>query len=372
MKSNQAKSDQFVIIMAGGKGERFWPVSREKSPKQLITLLGKRSFLQQAVDRVLPVVPPENIFIITNAVQAAACRRQLPKLPAANIVAEPVGRDTCAAVALGAAVVRARSATGVMAVMPADHVIPDAKHFQRTLADCFAVAAASRVIVTIGINPTEPATGYGYIEMARPLAGAKGQTPFHQVKRFVEKPNHAKAVAYLASKRFRWNAGMFIWSGETILAEFRQHNPEMADAVERWGAAAKSPAKLRRALEAEYPAITKISIDFALLEKAKNVVMAEGNFAWDDLGAWTALERHIAKDAKGNASNTTCLEVDSERNIIFDSRTKNRTPVTLLGVKDSIIVFTNDVTLVAAKGDSQRIKELVKAVASHPKLKKLA
>src|SRR5438105_7288744 len=165
MKAKAAANmnDRFVIIMAGGKGERFWPVSREKTPKQLLTLLGGRSFLQQAVDRVLPLVPIKNILIITNEVQLPEVRKQLPKLPKANLIAEPMGRDTCAAVTLGAALVGARSTTGVMAVLPADHVIPDVKKFQQVLSDSFDLAAQGQAIVTIGIKPAGPETGYGYI-----------------------------------------------------------------------------------------------------------------------------------------------------------------------------------------------------------------
>src|SRR6201993_4970483 len=170
MQGKTNLNDRYVIIMAGGKGERFWPVSREKTPKQLISLLGKRSFLQQAVDRVLPLVPLKNIFIITNAVQAPAVRKQLPKLPKQNIIAEPCGRDTCAAVTLGAAVVGARSTTAVMAVLPADHVIPEEKKFQHVLGDAFDLASRGQAIITIGIKPTEPATGYGYIRVAEALS----------------------------------------------------------------------------------------------------------------------------------------------------------------------------------------------------------
>src|SRR2546430_9380414 len=163
-KTSDTKN-RFVIIMAGGKGERFWPVSREKMPKQLLTLLGNRSFLQQAVDRVLPLVPIKNVLIITNEVQAPEVRKQLPKLPKQNVIAEPVGRDTCAAVTLGAALVGARSTTGVMAVLPADHVIPEEKKFQQILSDAFDLASRGQAIITIGIKPTEPATGYGYIRV---------------------------------------------------------------------------------------------------------------------------------------------------------------------------------------------------------------
>src|SRR5215469_12689234 len=177
MASNPKSSDpknRFVIIMAGGRGERFWPVSREKTPKQLLTLLGKKSFLQEAVERVLPLVPAKNVFVITNEAQLPEVRKQLPKIPRANLVAEPVGRDTCAAVTLGAALVGARSTTGVMAVLPADHVIPDAKKFQQILGDALDLAARGQAIVTIGIKPAEPATGYGYIRVGNELPAPDG------------------------------------------------------------------------------------------------------------------------------------------------------------------------------------------------------
>src|SRR5580704_8844319 len=207
MKTKATTSDRYVIIMAGGKGERFWPVSREKMPKQLITLLGKKSFLQQAVDRVLPLVPLHNILIITNAAQAAAVRKQLPKLPARNVVAEPVGRDTCAAVALGAAIVGQRSTSAVMAVLPADHVIPEEKKFQQVLADSMDLAGRGQVMVTIGIKPTEPATGYGYIRVGNALPPPQGvksyKTTFFKAEQFVETTNFDKAPAYVNSGTYR-------------------------------------------------------------------------------------------------------------------------------------------------------------------------
>src|SRR5664279_1049914 len=210
MKSKNDSKDRFVIIMAGGRGERFWPLSRERMPKQLLALLGKKSFLQEAVARVLPLVPAKNIFIITHAAQAAEVRKQLPKLPKENVVAEPVGRDTCAAVTLGAALVGSRSTTGVMAVLPADHVIPDEKKFQQVLSDAFDLAARGQAIVTIGIKPTEPATGYGYIHVGETLPPPQGVKPyktvFHRAEQFVEKPHFDRALEYVNSGRYRWNA----------------------------------------------------------------------------------------------------------------------------------------------------------------------
>src|SRR2546426_3659921 len=218
--NSSASKDRFVIIMAGGKGERFWPVSREKTPKQLLTLLGNRSFLQQAVDRVLPLVPIKNILVITNEAQAPEVRKQLPKLPKQNVIAEPIGRDTCAAVTLGAALVGARSTTGVMAVLPADHVIEEEKKFQQVLNDAFDLASRGQVIVTIGIKPTEPATGYGYIHVGEPLPPPHGvksyKTTFSRAERFVEKPHFDKAVEYLNSGLYRWNAGNLGWGSLTV------------------------------------------------------------------------------------------------------------------------------------------------------------
>src|SRR5271169_4576842 len=238
MKTKTDTGDRYVIIMAGGKGELFWPVSREKMPKQLITLLGKKSFLQQAVERVRPLVPLKNILIITNAVQAPTVRKQLPKLPKQNVIAEPCGRDTCAAVTLGAAIVGARSTTAVMAVLPADHVIPEEKKFQQVLSDAFDLASRGRAIVTIGIKPTEPATGYGYIHVGEPLpppGGAKAyKTTFFRAEKFVEKPHFDRALEYVNSGHYRWNAGMFVWSFVTVTEGLQKHQPEMFDACQRW------------------------------------------------------------------------------------------------------------------------------------------
>jgi mannose-1-phosphate guanylyltransferase len=375
MKVPSDYKERFVIIMAGGRGERFWPLSREKMPKQLITLLGKRSFLQQAVDRVLPLVPVKNIFIITNESQAAEVRKQLPKLPNENIVAEPLGRDTCAAVTLGAALVGARSTTGVMAVLPADHVIPEEKKFQQVLGDAFDLATQGQAIVTIGIKPSEPATGYGYIhtgaELPTPPGAKKTKTTFFKAERFVEKPNFETALEYVNSGQYRWNAGMFVWSFITVTNGLEQHQPEMFAACQRWFKVANHPAKLAKVLAKEYPEVKKISIDYALLEKAQNVIVADGAFEWDDLGAWPALARHLKADAEGNCAVADFIHVDAARNIIFDARTKNRTPIAVVGLRDSILVQTDDAVLLAHKSQAQKIKELVRKLGEDSRLKKL-
>jgi mannose-1-phosphate guanylyltransferase len=374
MKTKTPEHDRYVIIMAGGRGERFWPVSRERTPKQLVTLLGNRSFLQQAVDRVLPLVPLKNIYIITNAVQAPQVRRQLPKLPRQNVVAEPVGRDTCAAVTLGAAIVGQRSTSAVMAVLPADHVIPEEKKFQQVLADSFDLAGRGQVIVTIGIKPSEPATGYGYIRVGNSLPPPQGvksyKTTFFKAEQFVEKPNFERALEYVNSGQYRWNAGMFLWSFVTITQGLEKHQPELAAACQRWFKVAGTP-KLDRVLAKDYPALRKISIDYALMEHAQNVVVADGAFAWDDLGSWTALARHLKHDPEGNCAVGDFVHVDAARNIIFDARTKNRTPIAVVGLRDSILVQTDDAVLLAHKSQAQKVKEMVKKLSETKEYKKL-
>ena len=374
-KPKISNSDRYVIIMAGGRGERFWPVSREQTPKQLIALLGRKSFLQEAVDRVLPLVPLRNILVITNQVQAPQVAKQLPKLPKQNIIGEPVGRDTCAAVTLGAAIAGARSTTAVMAVLPADHVIPEEKKFRQVLNDCFDLAGRGQAIVTIGIKPTEPATGYGYIQVGEALPPPQGarryKTSFHRAERFVEKPHFDKALEYVNSGRYRWNAGMFVWGFVTVTEGLQKHQPEMYEACQRWFKVANQPGKLARVLAREYPGIKKISIDYALMEHAQNVVVAAGDFAWDDLGSWNALARHLESDAEGNCAVADFIHVDAARNIIFDTRSRNRTPIAVVGLRDSILVHTDDAVLLAHKNQSQKIKDLVRKMAGMKEYKRL-
>jgi len=262
-----------------------------------------------------------------------------------------------------------------MAVLPADHVIPDAKKFQQVLSDAFDVAATGQAIVTIGIKPNEPATGYGYIhtgaELPTPSGAKKTKTVFFKAEKFVEKPDFQRALEYVNSGEYRWNAGMFVWSFITVTNGLEKHQPEMYAACQRWFKVAANPAKLAKILAKEYPDVKRISIDYALMEKAQNVIVADGAFEWDDLGAWPALARHLKQDAEGNAAVADFIHVDAARNIIFDARTKNRTPIAVVGLRDSILVQTDDAVLLAHKSQAQKIKELVKKLAEDARLKKL-
>ena len=367
MKRKPIPTHRFIIILAGGRGERFWPLSRQRRPKQLLNLLGGRSLLQQAVDHVLPLAPLQNVLVITNAAQRRAVRQQLPHLPRENVIGEPCGRDTCAAVTLGAALAGQRSPCAVMAVLPADQVIAEPQKLQQVLADAFDLATRQRVIVTIGIKPTEPATGYGYIQVGEPLPAPPGRKPyrtaFFQAGRFVEKPPRQKAEEYVKSGAWRWNAGMFVWSLATITEGLARHVPELAGACARW-LKETGAAGLRKRLAADYPNLTKTSIDFALLERAQNIVVADGAFAWDDLGSWTALARHLPPDVSGNCAVGALAQVDARRNIVFDARTKRRHLIALVGLRDTIVVQTDDATLVARKDQAQKVKQLVARLAA--------
>jgi len=254
-----------------------------------------------------------------------------------------------------------------MAVLPADHVIGEEKKFQQVLNDSFDLASRGQAIVTIGIKPTEPNTGYGYIHVGEPLPPPHGvrpyKTTFFKAERFVEKPDFDKALEYVNSGHYRWNAGMFVWSFVTITQGLEKHQPEMAAACQRWFKVAGTP-KLAKVLEKEYPDLKKISIDYALMEHAQNVVVANGEFAWDDLGSWTALGRHLKHDPEGNAAVAEFIHVDGARNIIYDARTKNRTPIAVVGLRDAILVQTDDATLVAHKSQAQKVKELVAKLAA--------
>jgi len=263
-----------------------------------------------------------------------------------------------------------------MAVLPADHVIPEEKKFQQVLADAFDLAGRGQAIITIGIKPAEPATGYGYIRVGEALPPPQGVKPyktlFHRAEQFVEKPHFDKALEYMNSGQYRWNAGMFIWSFVTITEGLQQHQPEMYAACQRWFRVATSPAKLAKVLAQEYPDLKRISIDYALMEHAQNVIVADGAFEWDDFGSWTALGRHLKADPEGNCAVADFIHVDGARNIIFDARSKDRrTPIAVVGLRDSILVQTDDATLLAHKSQSQKVKELVKRLADDPKLKKL-
>jgi mannose-1-phosphate guanylyltransferase len=372
-KKKISSGERFVVILAGGKGERFWPLSRESTPKQLLALFGKKSFLQGTYERIKPLVPSNNIFVITSESQIAAIRKQLPKLPKNNVIGEPCGRDTCAAITLATALIGARATTGVIAILPSDHLIPPKgkKKFQNILEESYDMAARGQAIVTIGIKPTAPETGYGYIQMGNRLPAPKDRKAykcaFHVVHRFTEKPHFSKAAHFAGSGNYLWNSGMFVFSFATIIESLLKHQKQLHEACERWFKLANSPRKLKQALAKDYPDLKKISFDYGVMEHAQNVLVADGDFEWDDLGTWPAMARHIKPDSAGNCIEADFIHVDAARNIIFDTRPKkSRTTIAAVGLRDCVIVQTSDATLIAHKRQAQEVHKLVgKLAASH-------
>lgn len=346
-------SKRFAVIMAGGKGERFWPLSTSKHPKQLLALVGDKPLIAQAVDRLEGLVPPENVFVVTNADLVEATREAAPLLPPENIVGEPIGRDTAAAVACGGALVKARDEKGVFAILTADQVMGDLDVFSATLKGGMDLAEQNDILVTIGIEPAYPSTGFGYIESGADFATEQG-IEFRKANRFVEKPDEATASEYLASGRFYWNSGMFIWSVPSLEKAFSAHCPEMSKLMDTLAGYAKEE-KITEGMETTYPGLGKISIDYALMEKADNIIMACGTFAWDDVGSWPALESHFDQDAGGNTRIGQVETLDAEGNIVLS----NDRLTAVIGVKDLIVVQAEGVTLVCPKDRAQDIKQMV-------------
>jgi mannose-1-phosphate guanylyltransferase len=356
-------STPYVVIIAGGRGERFWPQSRAARPKHLLPVVGATPLLAQTLARVRALVPPKNTYVITNAAQAAAVRAVCRSLPAANIVAEPVGRDTAPAVGLAAALVGARDPAAVFAVLPADHVIHDTAAYQRDLDVAFAAARADDVMVTIGIRPTEPATGFGYINSGEPWR-AFNRHGVLRVQRFVEKPKRELAEQYLASGDYFWNAGMFVWSVPVVERALAQFAPELDAGLAKIRVGLARGRALAPLLKKVYPALTKISVDYALLEKSTNVVVVPARFDWDDVGAWPAVCNHLKPDVAGNCVRGLAVVEQGRGNLIATTADHL---VTVLGADDLIVVHTADATLVCPKSRAQDIKALLKRVEALPR-----
>jgi mannose-1-phosphate guanylyltransferase len=349
-------AERYAVIMAGGRGERFWPLSTSKCPKQLLALVGDKALIAQAVDRLSGLIPPENVFVVTNADLVEATQQAAPMLPAENIVGEPIGRDTAAAVACGGALVAARDPKGVFSILTADQVMGDLDVFKATLKGGMDLAEQNEILVTIGIQPTFPSTGFGYIESGDEFGSADG-VQYKQAVRFVEKPDEKTAQTYLDTGRFFWNSGMFIWSVPTLDKAFAAHCPEMKllmDELTEYAAR----GEIIQGMDKTYPSLDKISVDYALMEKADNIVMACGTFTWDDVGSWPALEGHFAQDDRGNTLIGECEQIDSKNNIIYS---KDRVTA-VIGAEDLIVVQAEGVTLVCPKDRAQDIKQMVVAL----------
>ena len=343
----------YALILAGGSGERFWPLSRRNRPKQLLRLVSERTLLEETVARLEGFVPTERILILTNIEQEKGVRDLLEGFPKQNIIAEPTKRDTAAAVALGAGWVAARDHSATMLAFPADHVIADRAAFQETMKTAAAAAEETGALVTIGIKPTWACPGFGYIEQGEPVRlRSDGKIAVHRVVRFREKPNIDLAESFLRKGNFRWNAGMFVWSVPTVLSEFNRHAPELADFISQ----VRSPKDLDKILHERFAKLPRISFDYAIMEKAEHVLVVEASFDWDDVGSWQAVARYFKKDEHGNAANGALTALDSSDNIIFND---GETTIALLGVHNLIVVRTGDAILICHRHQAEKIKNLV-------------
>lgn len=344
----------YALILAGGSGTRFWPLSRNAKPKQLLDLFGNGTMLRQAIGRVAGLVPVENIFILTNCLQEAEVRKQAPEIPAENIVAEPARRDTAPAVALGTALVAARDPQANMIIIPSDALILDNQAFQDLAADALALAEREKALITIGIKPTWACPSYGYIERAGKLASPALKHSCYEAVRFREKPDAATAQMYLDSGHYTWNAGMFIWNVAYVREQLAAHAPQLAQFIDNL--AAEPADGIPAFIAGQFPLLTPISIDFALMEKADRVLNFEATFDWDDVGSWISVGNRLPADAAGNASNTALSAQGSASNIVFSATGKH---VALVGVENLIVVDTGDALLVAGKDQADKIKNIV-------------
>jgi len=342
----------YGLILAGGRGTRFWPKSRRATAKQVLRLFGDRSLIQQTVDRLRPVLPPERIWILTNGHLRDEIVHQLPEVPKRQILAEPAQRNTAPAIGLAAQILHGLDPESIMGVFPADHVIGKPRQYVRLIKAALKAARAGKIVV-LGIQPRWPETGYGYIEF--PKGVRPGGLDALAVKRFREKPDTATATRFLKAGNFYWNAGMFFWKTSVLLVSLRQHLPKTASLL------ASLPAfgsrKFAKSLGEAFPKTENISIDYAVLEHAANVVgLAAGDIAWNDVGSWNAVYELHARDRAGNALRTHTMIEDSTGNYV-DAEKKL---VALLGVKDLIVVDTPDALLIADRGRAQQVGELVK------------
>jgi mannose-1-phosphate guanylyltransferase len=347
-----------AMIMAGGGGTRFWPRSRQKRPKQFLALAGDRTLLQQAGDRIEAQVPPARTWVITGATYRDETNRQLPHLAADRIIGEPCGRDTAACIGLGAALIAHQDPGAVMLVMPADHVIEPVQEFRRAVHVAEQMAEEHPgALLTFGIPPTWPATGYGYIQRGAERAMRQGVSVC-QVQRFCEKPDRDTAERFLAAGGYFWNSGIFVWKAATILKALSERQPKLFAAVQRIAEAWPTP-ECEAVLRREYEGLERISIDYAVMEHAREVMVVQAPFRWDDVGSWLAVERMQPQDADGNTVQATHCGVSTRGCVLVAD---DGHLLATVGVKDLIIIQDGNATLIADRRAEADIKKLVESL----------
>ncbi len=350
--NQEIRSHRYCVIMCGGIGSRFWPYSRANMPQQFIDFLGTgRSLLQMSYDRILPVVPKENILVVTNEAYAALVKEQLPDLPARSILLEPTRRNTAPCIAWAAYHIKARDPQASIVVMPSDHLITREQKFEESILRGFAFVESHEALLTLGINPSRPETGYGYIQI-----GSEVEPGINKVKTFTEKPDIELAKVFLETGEFFWNSGIFLWKAETIIKAMHEHSPEIAQVFDR-GLAVLGTEGETAFIEEEFPTCMSISIDFAVMEKASNVYVETVDFGWSDLGTWSSLYDNSPKNSSANVTqNCRVLSYDSTGNIFAVRGDKL---IAVSGLNDYIVADAGDVLLICPKAEEQSIRNMV-------------
>lgn len=362
MEENEKKRQVsvFAVIMAGGAGTRFWPKSRLKNPKQFLKLLGKASLLGDTVRRASMLVESEHCFVLTHKQYQDQVHESIPEISPHNIILEPANRDTASCVGLAAIKLAQLDPEGMMMVLPSDHYIGHETAFIRTLESAIAFAEKYECLMTLGIKPDSPQTGYGYICCGEILGVEKGYPVYH-VKKFTEKPDQGTAIHFLKQGNYLWNSGIFVWKVSTILKEIEKHLPELFQKLKKIEPYLGTDEE-KDVLEREYQSFPKVSIDYGVMEKAENIGTVPGDFIWDDVGSWSALEKYLPKDERNNTLNGgKHIAIDS-RGCIIDSEAKL---IATIGVEDLIIIQFEDVMLVCRKDRDQEVKRLVEKVKKY-------
>ncbi|HEY2931090.1 MAG TPA: sugar phosphate nucleotidyltransferase [Acidobacteriota bacterium] len=344
------KKHWHAVIMAGGSGTRFWPKSRQSRPKQLLPIVGEESMIRQTFLRLKGFLPPSQIWIVAGQDHVALIRKQIPELPPAHVIAEPCARNTAPCVALAGFTIAA-DPDSIMFVLPADHMIRDHKGLHQNLTAAAAVASRHDALVTFGIQPTFAATGYGYLELETQSSAVNGIS-YHRLRRFIEKPDEGTAKRYIASGNYLWNSGMFVWKFGRILESFRRFMPEVHAGLS--GIDWKRPRRARAELRKVYPQLQSLSIDYGIMEKAGEVYAMRTTFNWSDVGSWDAVAPFLPRDQAGNVSRDKLIPVDS-RDLIVDAPGKL---VAAIGVRDLIIVDTEDALLICEKSRAQDVRKV--------------
>lgn len=345
-----------AIIMAGGAGTRFWPLSTDKKPKQFLRLFDDdRSLLQKSFERVIGLIPNDRILVLTNKAFVDLVAEQLPEIPAENIIGEPMRRDTAGAICLGTVLCQKRFGNPVVATLTADHMIEPVALFQKTLLSAIRFAQKDQVLYTFGIQTTYPATSYGYLELGKKVADDNGIEHFELI-RFKEKPDLETARHYIKSARFKWNSGIFVWTVDTILKEMERHIPFHLKSIYK-AVRFNGTTRWLEALEKAFESLKTISIDYAVMEKAQNVRCVECTFSWSDVGSWNVIKDFLPKDEDDNFFRGHLIASNSHGNLIFCE--DKRETVMLVGVKDLVVVRSGNKTLITHEDQSEEIKKLV-------------